>query len=557
VTRDRSVRPKFEKFDCGLWSGEIATCFKQDLDPILELVEKGEAADILKDSSTRKVWMADHEPSPLCIKEFRNARRQDKVLWYLRGSRASLEWTRLTGLYRLGASVPVPYLWGERRTPVPSSVVVMAYVEGAKPLSEVKREITKISPTIRQEILIEAGAALARLHKAGGLHGDAHMGNLLLSGPEGAPRVTVVDLHQVHLHKKVPWKHRLQNLGEFLGNNSRLLSVPDKQRALQSYLETIGDWDPPFSSEREARRSMGKAIELYARKSSEKLWRRRMAKCQEEGKHFHKISRRPYSGWIRSEADHADLLKRLEDPNGWLSCRDCAMGKDTPTTTVARAVYDQQAQPVFLKRYNRKSLWERCKNLFRRSRAMRVWRSGYALEMLGIPTPRTICVLEKRVGPLLLESFILTEWIEGSVGLDDFFRDRCAKESSDPLDNRERTALRREIARLFRELHSHGISHGDLKGRNILVDPGEPAPFSPRFADLDALTTRPVRFKRSRINDLSRLLFSVYPHASLLEQVRFFQDYARGEPALWEDRRGWFKAIARRTRRKLVEKGLV
>jgi serine/threonine protein kinase len=178
------------------------------------------------------------------------------------------------------------------------------------------------------------------------------------------------------------------------------------------------------------------------------------------------------------------------------------------------------------------------------------------LELLGISTPLTVCALERRRGPLLLEAFLFTVWIEGGMGFDDFYRDRCAPDAATPLDPETRRALEKEVARLFRNLHSHRISHGDLKGRNVLLNLKQPGPFEPQFVDLDAMSLSPLRFRRSRVNDLSRLLFSVYPIPTLRTQVLFFREYAKGNADLWKERRVWWKAIAKRTQRKLGEKGL-
>jgi tRNA A-37 threonylcarbamoyl transferase component Bud32 len=277
----------------------------------------------------------------------------------------------------------------------------------------------------------------------------------------------------------------------------------------------------------------------------------------EEGKRFHRLKVGEYTGWIRRGEDSPELRKALADPNGWLESESCRILKHNATTTVARAALPGQNQTFFLKRYNRKDAWEKTKNLFRYSRALKVWRAGYALEILGIPTPRVICALEKRQGPLVLEAFILTEWLEGGVGLDDFYRERCGPRSGNPLPEKDRRELEKTVAHLFATLHSHRISHGDLKGRNVLLDPSRPAPFDPRFVDLDAMTLSPRRFRRARVNDLARLLFSVYPIPCLLRQVRFFKDYSRGDKETWESRRKWFGKIRSRTTRKLKEKGLL
>ena len=550
-----STRP----YHTGDWKGQVAASHEDSLPEIFDTLSKSHPRQVLKAGRARKIWVADSPIGPLCIKDFFYTKGMDRFLKKLRGSRAWLEWKRLVAFTKRGVPVPQPVLWGEKEGKGGSirSVVITRFEENCLPLSEVLETKARFAGEQRRRITIQIGEALARMHAAGGRHDDLHAGNLMVQDNGETTKVFIVDLHQVAMKRSLPWNTRLKNLGRLLGGTQRFLTLTDKQRCLRAYLEALSDWKPPFPREREARRSMGKGIQIFAEKDFRKRWRRRLAKCTEEGKRFQRVRCGPYTGWIRAGWDVPGFLEVLTDPNGWIDSERCEVIKHTPSTTVARAAIEGFDAPLFVKRYNRKDLWERTKNLFRRSRAMKVWRSAYALELLGIPTPLTVCALEKRRGPLLLEAFLFTVWIEGGIGFDDFYRDRCAPDAAPPLNPKTRRALEKEVARLFRELHSHRISHGDLKGRNVLLNPKQPAPFEPQFVDLDAMTLAPLRFRRSRVNDLSRLLFSVYPIPSLRTQILFFREYSKGNPDLWKERRLWWRSIAKRTRRKLKEKGLI
>ena len=546
---------EFKPFRRRSFRGEVHADSLDNLDTLLDRLVSPDRSVVLKQGRARIVWVEEVSGAPYCFKEYLCAKATDRIAAAIRGTRARREWERLKRLFESSVPVPQPILWAD--TPGAGGWVVTRYLTNTLPLSEAVERKGEFTPEARRRVAERLGDALGRMHRAGARHDDLHPGNILVRMEPTHPEPFLVDLHQVALRRSFSWGARLRNLGRLLGGLQDKLEPSSKQRSLKSYLETLSDWNPPFEVEREARRSMGNAIEKFARRDFEKRWRKRLDKCQEAGKRFHRARAKEYTGWVRAEWDSPELLSRLENPNAWIESEDCRVLKHTPSTTVACGRLPDAGLKFFIKRYNRKSIWERTKNLFRRSRSMKVWRSGFALELLGIPTPEPVCAIEKRRGPFLLESFILTEWVEEGIGFDDFYRERCSPDAANPLSAQDRRSLEREIARLFRRLHAHGISHGDLKGRNVLLDPHAPAPFDPRLVDLDAMRLRPVRFQRERINDLSRLLFSVYPLPSTLRLVRFFREYAKYDPTLWRDRRNWWKKIDRRTRKKLKEKGLL
>lgn len=548
----------FEKhsFVHGPWRGEISSSYRDQLETLLELASQTGSGSIIKEGKGRTIRVIESPLGKVCLKEFRNNRLRDRLCVFFRGTRAHSEWKHHTCLADQGVPVPTPILWAEcsGESPDRRGILISQYIDSSFLLSDLVDGKISLSADEKRGVLEQLGRSLALLHRAGGRHDDPHGGNILVSIRTDSVQVLLTDLQEVALKGHLSWRERLTNLGGFLGGLATRLRTVDKQRCLRAYLYTQGDWAPVFRNEQEARRSMAKAVEFYAARHFRRAWRSRLAKCQEHTRHFHRLQAGDYTGWIRASWDSPVLCQALADPNGLLASDQAFIVKDTPTTTVARLALKGVEGPLFIKRYNRKGIWERFKNLFRRSRAIRVWRSAYALELLGIPTPETVCVLERRIGPLKMESFILTRWVEQGMGLDEFYRLRYGNPRLSPAQKKEKRLLEREVASLFSSLHRNRLSHGDLKGRNVILDPTLPAPFHPQFVDLDAMTLYPVRFRRSRINDLSRLLFSLYPHATPVSQIRFFREYARSSPSLWWERRRWWKAIQRRTFRKLKEK---
>jgi len=97
------------------------------------------------------------------------------------------------------------------------------------------------------------------------------------------------------------------------------------------------------------------------------------------------------------------------------------------------------------------------------SRAADSWKNGHLLEFNHIPTAK----------PLLMLSYVLTEYIEGCHAFDYF-------ESSHPLGEREAMAVK--INTLIKHLHQSGFVHGDLKAHNIWIKGNEPI-----LIDLDGM----------------------------------------------------------------------
>ncbi|MBV6483548.1 MAG: hypothetical protein DIKNOCCD_03330 [bacterium] len=548
--------PTVHSFSNPHWRGQIHATYAGHLDLILQIIDRADSTSILKTGSGRKVWVAESPWGSLCIKEIASTGLRGLFRRVFQGDPGAREWSNQVSLASAGAPVPAPILWAASRTTAGRrGVIVSFFLEGAVPVSDYVDGRVPLREGEKRELLEAAGRALGQLHQAGCIHQDPHGGNMLVLRSLSPVQIFFTDLKDIQLKKSLTWRERILNISEFLGGLAPRLSLTVKQRGLKAYLDVVRDWQPAFRNESEARRSMARAIEYYAARDFRARWRSRLAKCQEHGKRFHRLRTGAYQGWIRATWDSPSFRALLADPNGLFQSEKAIVVKDTPTTSVACYQNPELPGPIFMKRYNRKSAWERFKNLFRRSRAVRVWRSAFALETLGIPTPEAVCVLEKRYGPLLLESFVFTRWVPGGIGLDDFYNEQYGHSLLSACKRQDKKILENAVARIFRDLHSNRISHGDLKGRNILLDPSKSAPFAPCFVDLDAMCLHPIRFRRSRINDLSRLLFSLFPTAGVKDQIRFFKVYAFREPCLWKQRKKWWQAIRKRTSRKLREKG--
>ena len=89
--------------------------------------------------------------------------------------------------------------------------------------------------------------------------------------------------------------------------------------------------------------------------------------------------------------------------------------KNRPTSFLARVSVNDS--DIVIKRYNHKSLLHSIRQSLQRSRARRSWLHGHRLVMLDINTPRPLACLEKRIGPVLWTSYIITKYVPGAKSL--------------------------------------------------------------------------------------------------------------------------------------------
>ncbi|HEX6994018.1 MAG TPA: 3-deoxy-D-manno-octulosonic acid kinase [Gammaproteobacteria bacterium] len=94
-----------------------------------------------------------------------------------------------------------------------------------------------------------------------------------------------------------------------------------------------------------------------------------------------------------------------------------------------------------------------------RARSFREWRLLARLAELGLPAPRPVAARVVRSG-LAYRADIVTRYLPDTRPLSAFLDEGV------PLDG-----LWREIGRMVRAFHDHGVQHPDLTAHNILLDP--------------------------------------------------------------------------------------
>ncbi len=115
---------------------------------------------------------------------------------------------------------------------------------------------------------------------------------------------------------------------------------------------------------------------------------------------------------------------------------------------------------LVVKRYNIKNLMHWLKRFWRPSRAWHSWREGHRLSALRIATPQPLAIIENRWCGLRGRAWLISEY----CGEQDIIDRLATYQDNDAVPEAEVSALTELLNALIREK----ISHGDLKGHNIL-----------------------------------------------------------------------------------------
>ncbi len=212
-----------------------------------------------------------------------------------------------------------------------------------------------------------------------------------------------------------------------------------------------------------------------------------------------------------------DLPSPTRDPQAFMEGLRCVLNLSR-TACVKSGQLD--GKTIFIKRYNFKGWRDACKNLFRKSRALRAFESALLLENLGVPTPAVVFACERRILGVLVVSYIATEGIDAL----DLVRHQARHGFTDD-------DIRR-LARCMRRLHEMGILHVDLKGENLLIDDKHTI----HLIDLDRL--RRVRHLglKARAKNLSYLNASFATTLPGEMRALFLDEYLKGHTDLERQR---------------------
>lgn len=181
--------------------------------------------------------------------------------------------------------------------------------------------------------------------------------------------------------------------------------------------------------------------------------------------------------------------------------------------------------------------------------AMTEWRAIHRLNELHIPTTPAIAYGCRGNNPATMRSFILTEDLGGIVSLEDFCRDWAAN----PPTLHMKRQIVREVARIARTIHDHGLNHRDFYICHFCLDARKLAEgeIYLYLIDLHRMQIRAELPPTARMKDMAALYFSALDIGlTRRDCLRFLRLY-RGMPLhdLFENERGLWDTVDRRARK--------
>jgi Ser/Thr protein kinase RdoA (MazF antagonist) len=484
----------------------------------------GQGWQLVKQNSRRTVWRAEIRGASYYVKYYAGDGWRGALRRLLRRSVCQAEWN--SGMFALRCGIaavrPAGYTDGVRVGGASCALLVTEAIEPAYPLSEFwgllarERDARRRRRAVAQlcELL---GELIARAHQSGFEHRDMHADNILVHalGP-GRYRAAFVDLHSARLGVPISDRAVVRNLAQLNQWFRRTSSVTDRLRFLRAYFRWRNELETAFPHGHPLGFTFDQivpALERSGHRHAERLWAKRDRRMRRNGRYFARV--RAPGGWrgmvyLRSkhgtdESPAASLrlsaawwAGQLRDPLSWFDPRRGSPCKDSHSASVARGVLrapeqadraagpdaaGEPALPAIIKRPRARDWRRQLRMLFGESRSMRAWRLGYELLHRDLPTARPLAVLERRAGPLVLDSVLLTEALPGAIDLEAFLRrgwgtlGHCGARSAAGAVARGRERdwflLKREVSRLLvrevRRLQERGFAHRDCKPQNLLV----------------------------------------------------------------------------------------
>ncbi len=135
--------------------------------------------------------------------------------------------------------------------------------------------------------------------------------------------------------------------------------------------------------------------------------------------------------------------------------------KDDQTTTVTLVANLVEECPIYIKRYNKKNAWHALRRSVSKSRAENCWMHAITLENLGIAVAPPVAFIQEYLGTGLKGgSWYLSKSVVGPT---------CLNRLPTIDDETVQAQILEQIIDTLKKIWDHHITHGDLKGDNILL----------------------------------------------------------------------------------------
>ncbi|RPI63164.1 MAG: hypothetical protein EHM48_02900 [Planctomycetaceae bacterium] len=397
-------------------------------------------------------------------------------------------------------------------------------------------------PTGRQAIraaTLALAEMVGKMHALGVIHDDLHCGNVMVqAAPNGEIKLVLMDLHRTKRRRHLSRRARAANLAQLLHDRFEWTLRTERLRFLKRYLQASGAEG--------SLRGWVILIDGFLRRHRARQYASSDKKIRRKNRYFSPISLP--GGWrgrvvlaskyklagsraVHIDFTEADWLAALGDIEALFKGPGVKVVKDSRSGIVVRTTLNiaGQSLDVFIKRPRRKHAWKAGIDCLRPCRPFRAFRMGHELIARHVATALPLACLQRRSGPFLDDSILITEAADG-LHLNDFLATWLATPPrrdarlSVPQQRQLAQEVLRQLGVMLQRLHDNNYAHRDLKETNLIVRWSAGSEPEVLLLDLDGLRRMWRITERRRFQGLMRLNVSLLMcppvnHAGMLRML--------------------------------------
>ncbi len=204
---------------------------------------------------------------------------------------------------------------------------------------------------------------------------------------------------------------------------------------------------------------------------------------------------------------------------------------------------------LYVKSYLYRNIADFIKHIFRKSRARRAFNAHLMLKKCGFDTPDVCAVIEKKLGPLKMQNYLISKEVKDTIPLHAFFESQNASKLLQ--DRQKRIELVKAMGRTIGKLHQKCIGHGDLRAGNILVKYQNSKWL---FYLIDNERTRQYKNLPVKIRLKNLVQLNLLKNISASDRMRFFKEYTNENSDIIADPHRLALAVIEATRKRLSDR---
>ncbi len=475
---------KAERIKLGEWCWTVSNGAARDtVLSVLRTSELHARAHVIKENPVRSVLIPADMPD-IIIKHYRVNGIGNRLKYLVKRSKAASESWGERRCRAAGIPVPDVLAWGENRSHgvLREACLIERCICDAVRLGDYIRDFpAAYPPAHRTETMKDVGALLASIHNAGLSHPDFHPGNILVRRNDpGSTELLLIDLHAIRRLGLFGSRRRARDLAKLYHSLSLSADTPVVEAMLAGYTaKARASAIPPRTIARIAQR-----IETVRLRS-------RTKRCLKQTSVF--TTERADGLVVRRRRDWPteEILAALRAHEEAKRLRDARLLKQSRKSSVtAVQTRDLRYTPRVVVKESRFVL---------PIRVRRAWVVAHAFTVRGLPVPQHLAVVERRKFGITRAAWLIARHLENAQDLDRYLE-------SHPNVQREFFS---QLAQTISTLFGYGIYHGDLSGKNLLIEENGHGRRKFYFLDLESVIMWRKPTHRRRRKNVAQLYRSI------------------------------------------------